>query len=529
MTDANASLFWIIWFRTLQGALAAAPTLLCGLIIAGLIRGMIGPVAVRSWFTDNPRVGPVRAWLTGVLLPVCSLGVLPIAWELRRCGVPRATLLAFLLAAPLVDPFSLIYAFARLETLGLWGLAALILLLLGSFVSSAGTGFTVGLWLRSTSIAEHVPMLPASPVRRIAIAGLTAARGLSGALLPFVILGLLGNGLLGVIRGGALEQTIHDSSWAAPLRLSLISIPFYIPPANGMIEACDLLKSGTSFGKVLVIFLLGLGMTLGTFAWIAWNCGFRAFLGTFALVTAIGIGCGYALPFPLPGTSTNTAQPHSLLEIEAGGTGKTARLRSVRTTVTNEMGQRQWFHIGACVVLAGLSLIGLFSRALGQAGSPDRWMTGSAAAVPPPTDSLWSRTLSTPQISLAVALTGLVGVLAGMLVYYPSPDDLLNQIDEVQLELGETLKEDPVSRSTALRQLNQLQKLQRKLVVADLLRQWTINGELRSTSEELNRSLERLSVAVAERQAAEELNALYRESRQSVTRCSAALDDRRNQ
>src|SRR5262245_3819098 len=99
MTDANASLLWIVWFRTLQGALAAAPTLLCGLVIAGLIRGMIGPVAVRSWFTDDPRVGPVRAWLIGVLLPVCSLGVLPIVWELRRCGVQRATLLAFLWAA----------------------------------------------------------------------------------------------------------------------------------------------------------------------------------------------------------------------------------------------------------------------------------------------------------------------------------------------------------------------------------------------------------------------------------------------
>jgi len=247
------------------------------------------------------------------------------------------------------------------------------------------------------------------------------------------------------------------------------------------------------------------------------------------VVATIGIGCGYALPFSLPGRSTDAGQPRSFLEIEAGGTVKTARLRAIRTTLTNEMGQRQWFHIGACVVLAGLSLVGLFSRALGQIADPDHWMTGSAAALPRSTDSPWNKALTTPQIALAGALAALITVLAGVLVYYPSPDDLLNQIDEVQLELGATLKEEPVNQSGAMRQLNHLQKLQRKLVVADLLRQWTINSEFRSTSEELNRSLERLRAAVAERQTADELIALYRESRQWAARCSAALDDRRNQ
>src|SRR5262245_34161160 len=115
MTDANANLLWIVWYRTLQGALEGAPTLLCGLLVAGLLRGIIGPAAIRRWFTDDPKIGPVRAWLTGILLPVCSLGVLPIAWELRRAGVPRATVITVLLAAPLADPFSLTYAFQKLE------------------------------------------------------------------------------------------------------------------------------------------------------------------------------------------------------------------------------------------------------------------------------------------------------------------------------------------------------------------------------------------------------------------------------
>src|SRR4029077_3583081 len=81
MTEYNINLIRVVLFRTLQTLAVAAPTLLCGLLLAGAIRGMVGPTAVRRWFTDDPRIGPARAWLTGLLLPVCSFGVLPIAWE----------------------------------------------------------------------------------------------------------------------------------------------------------------------------------------------------------------------------------------------------------------------------------------------------------------------------------------------------------------------------------------------------------------------------------------------------------------
>ena len=176
MTDANASLMWIIWYRTAQGALEAAPTLLAGLLVAGLIRGVFGGAAVRRWLTDDPLVGPVRAWLTGFLLPVCSLGVLPIAWELRRAGVPRATVLTFLLAAPLADPFSLTYAYQKLEAQGMWGLAALLLLVAGSFIVLAGMGVVLGRWMPEKFAAAELQPLASSELRRIGVAGLTAAR-----------------------------------------------------------------------------------------------------------------------------------------------------------------------------------------------------------------------------------------------------------------------------------------------------------------------------------------------------------------
>ena len=64
--------------------------------------------ATRRLFGRGVR-GAVRGWAIGMVLPVCSLGVIPVARELRRGGVPGGTVLAFVLTAPLLNPISFLY------------------------------------------------------------------------------------------------------------------------------------------------------------------------------------------------------------------------------------------------------------------------------------------------------------------------------------------------------------------------------------------------------------------------------------
>lgn len=44
----------------------------------------------------------------GMLLPVCECGTVPVARSLRQKGLPLSTAAAFLLAAPLVNPITVI-------------------------------------------------------------------------------------------------------------------------------------------------------------------------------------------------------------------------------------------------------------------------------------------------------------------------------------------------------------------------------------------------------------------------------------
>src|ERR1700752_2017101 len=106
---------WSVVLRTGQIAVDSSMTLLCGFIVAGVMRRMLGAEGTRRLFGGSGWNGLFRAWAVGTLLPVGSLGVIPIAREMRRAGVPSATILAFVLAAPHINPLSLLYGLTLSE------------------------------------------------------------------------------------------------------------------------------------------------------------------------------------------------------------------------------------------------------------------------------------------------------------------------------------------------------------------------------------------------------------------------------
>ncbi|RPH83028.1 MAG: permease, partial [Planctomycetaceae bacterium] len=95
--------------RMFQGLVVSAPTLLVGLLIAGVLRYYLGPADTRRLFGGDSIRGLPQAWLIGMLLPVCSIGVLPILRELHRARVRPGAMTAFALSAPLFNPLSLLY------------------------------------------------------------------------------------------------------------------------------------------------------------------------------------------------------------------------------------------------------------------------------------------------------------------------------------------------------------------------------------------------------------------------------------
>ena len=92
------TLFWGAVLRFSEALLQGAPTILVGLLVAAIIRRFLGYALTLRLFGANSRRGLFQAWLIGMLLPICSLGAIPVIRELRRAGLAGGTIMAFALA-----------------------------------------------------------------------------------------------------------------------------------------------------------------------------------------------------------------------------------------------------------------------------------------------------------------------------------------------------------------------------------------------------------------------------------------------
>jgi hypothetical protein len=82
------------------------PFLLIGAAISALLHGRLGRSLLRA-AAGRPRLAAAVAPLTGLALPVCDCGVLPLARELRAGGATRAVN-SFLAGAPIVNPIVIV-------------------------------------------------------------------------------------------------------------------------------------------------------------------------------------------------------------------------------------------------------------------------------------------------------------------------------------------------------------------------------------------------------------------------------------
>ena len=86
----------------------ALPFLVLGVLVSGAIAAFVSPAALRRVLPRRPGAAVPVAGLAGLALPGCECASVPVARRLIGQGVPEAAALAFLLAAPAVNPVVLV-------------------------------------------------------------------------------------------------------------------------------------------------------------------------------------------------------------------------------------------------------------------------------------------------------------------------------------------------------------------------------------------------------------------------------------
>lgn len=256
----------------LQIALTAAPWLLLGLVIAGLIKAWLPERLLQRWMGGRGLGSIVRAAVIGMPLPLCSCGAIPTAIALHRGGAGRGPTTSFLISTPGVGVDSI------LLTSVLLGPLMAVLRVGGALVTAIVTGLLVGFTRdaakASPTVASggccsssgchdhHANANEPEGLRaglRYAFSDLLddiSAWMFAGLLLAGVLVTLVPPDTLAQFSGGIL----------ALILMAVVGIPLYICAAAATPVAAGLLLAGISPGMALVFLLAGPITSLATLA-----------------------------------------------------------------------------------------------------------------------------------------------------------------------------------------------------------------------------------------------------------------------
>ena len=85
--------FWLVWTE-------AAPWLMVGLIVSGLLKAWFPEGLMRRWLGGRGLWPVFKAAIIGTPVPLCSCSVLPAAIQVRREGASKGATVSFLIATP---------------------------------------------------------------------------------------------------------------------------------------------------------------------------------------------------------------------------------------------------------------------------------------------------------------------------------------------------------------------------------------------------------------------------------------------
>ncbi|OGQ97906.1 MAG: permease [Deltaproteobacteria bacterium RIFOXYD12_FULL_55_16] len=302
------NLIFNILVESWQLLLDAAPYILFGILMGGLLKIFLSPAYVARHLGQGRFSSVFKAALFGIPLPLCSCGVLPAAAALKRQGANNGATAAFLISTPESGLDSIAVSYALLDPI------MTVARPLAAFLTALAAGITENLLrppkprLAMTDFScvvdgccdgagcqpeEHVAY---HSLQSKLLAGMRYALGeLWGELAGWFFLGLLLAGIISALVPDTLISGYLSGGLSSMLLLLIFGIPLYICATASTPIAAALILKGVSPGAALVFLLAGPATNMATLTVLANLLGKRT---TVVYLTAIAVGailCGLAV------------------------------------------------------------------------------------------------------------------------------------------------------------------------------------------------------------------------------------------
>lgn len=91
-----------------------SPWLVASFILAGVLRQFLDPSKFQKALGNKGFLAIIKATLSGMLLPICSCGVIPLGLGMYYTGAYLGPTLAFMVATPIINPAAVLLAYGLL-------------------------------------------------------------------------------------------------------------------------------------------------------------------------------------------------------------------------------------------------------------------------------------------------------------------------------------------------------------------------------------------------------------------------------
>jgi uncharacterized membrane protein YraQ (UPF0718 family) len=264
----------------------AMPFLVLGVVVSALIAAFVSPLALRRILPRTAAAAVPIAGVAGMALPGCECASVPVSRRLMQQGVPPAAALAFLLAAPAVNPVVLVATAVAFP-----GEPRMVL---ARFLGSMATALVMGwLWARFGQpewIAARALRRPECPANRSAWVVFTdAARHDLVSSGGFLVLGGLTAAALNVVVPASWMASLTGQVALGIVVMALLAVVLALCSEADAFVAASL--TAVPLLPRLVFLVVGPAVDVKLVALQAGAFG-RGFTSRFAPATfVVAIGC----------------------------------------------------------------------------------------------------------------------------------------------------------------------------------------------------------------------------------------------
>lgn len=275
-----------------------SPWLLASFIAAGILRQFLDPAKFQKALGNKGLPAIIKATLSGMLLPICSCGVIPLGLGMYYTGAYLGPTLAFMVATPIVNPAAVLLAY------GLLGPEIATAYLLAGFLIPVFIGVAANLLAGDEIHAPGLDAVPATPAlqgeekvpvaKRITIGLNWGLFDLGNMVSKYIVFGVL---LAGILIS-AVPHHLIQSYLGSPGMISIAGIAvtgtvLYVCAVGHIPFVAALVASGAAPGAAITFLMTGAATNLPELISMYRMIGKRAVLIYSSLVVTSSLVVGW--------------------------------------------------------------------------------------------------------------------------------------------------------------------------------------------------------------------------------------------